>query len=46
MLLRDVDEALRRRFEKRVIIPLPDVAARKQLLAGLLKKQQASVSRL
>lgn len=38
---RDIDEAFRRRLEKRVLIPLPDLSARKQLLDHLLKQQQA-----
>lgn len=33
----ELDEAARRRFVKRIYIPLPDIAGRKQLLQGLLK---------
>ncbi|KAL0219181.1 hypothetical protein P9112_004834 [Eukaryota sp. TZLM1-RC] len=36
----DLDEALRRRLEKRVYIPLPDTEGRKQLLTDCLKDQK------
>ncbi|KAL0245325.1 hypothetical protein GEMRC1_009404 [Eukaryota sp. GEM-RC1] len=38
----DLDEALRRRLEKRVYIPLPDVNGRKQLLTHSLADQKLS----
>ncbi|KAL8435675.1 hypothetical protein ACSSS7_002336 [Eimeria intestinalis] len=40
----DIDEALRRRLEKRVLLPLPDLSARQQLLHHLLNQQQARFS--
>ncbi|KAL8272677.1 hypothetical protein Esti_003381 [Eimeria stiedai] len=40
----DIDEALRRRLEKRVLLPLPDLSARQQLLQHLLRQQQARPS--
>ncbi|OUM69671.1 hypothetical protein PIROE2DRAFT_32600, partial [Piromyces sp. E2] len=35
----EIDEAARRRFRKKLYIPLPDEGARKSLLMNLLKKQ-------
>ena len=37
-----LDQAIRRRFEKRVYIPLPDVEARKAMLKIQLRKQEAN----
>ena len=34
----ELDEAARRRFVKRLYIPLPEAAARKQIVINLLKK--------
>jgi SpoVK/Ycf46/Vps4 family AAA+-type ATPase len=38
----EIDEAARRRFRKKLYIPLPDENARKSLLLNLLKKQPGS----
>ncbi|CAH1793891.1 unnamed protein product [Owenia fusiformis] len=38
---REIDEAARRRFVKRLYIPLPEVEARKQIVVNLLSKQGA-----
>merc|ERR1712205_39273 len=38
----DLDEALRRRLEKRIYIPLPDQTARQRMLQGLAKEIQVS----
>lgn len=40
----DLDEAARRRFVKRLYIPLPDDETRRTLLAILLKKNENTVS--
>ena len=40
----DLDEAARRRFVKRLYIPLPDEETRRTLLAILLKKNENTVS--
>ncbi|KAI9032311.1 spastin-like protein [Hyaloraphidium curvatum] len=39
----DLDEAARRRFVKRIYIPLPDAETREQLLRNLLRDQTASL---
>jgi katanin p60 ATPase-containing subunit A1 len=39
----DIDEALRRRLEKRIYIPLPDLDSRKQLLEINLKVHEIDV---
>lgn len=36
----ELDEAARRRFTKRIYIPLPDQAARRQIIKNLLQKQK------
>ena len=37
-LIRDLDEAIRRRLEKRIYIPLPDIAGRKDLFSINMKE--------
>jgi len=41
----ELDEAARRRFTKRIYIPLPDEASRLALLENLLKKQKHSLTK-
>lgn len=41
----DIDEAVRRRFSKRIYVPLPDPACRKDILTKLLRGQRVSISR-
>ena len=40
----ELDEAARRRFTKRLYIPLPDAKARRTLITGLLKKNSNTLS--
>lgn len=40
----ELDEAARRRFVKRLYIPLPEAAARRNLLVRLLRKNQHNLS--
>ncbi|ORX92862.1 AAA-domain-containing protein [Basidiobolus meristosporus CBS 931.73] len=40
----ELDEAVRRRFEKRIYIPLPDSDVRRQLLDHLLRDQNTSIT--
>ena len=40
----DIDEAVRRRFSKRIYIPLPDPKCRKDILAKLLRGQRTKIS--
>lgn len=40
----EIDEAARRRLVKRLYIPLPDGAARKQIVSNLLKRQAYSLT--
>lgn len=40
----DLDDAARRRFERRIYIPLPDVETRKALIKILLKKEDHEVN--
>lgn len=40
----DLDEAARRRFVKRLYVPLPDTSARKQLLNILLKNEKSNLN--
>ncbi|KAL7749655.1 putative 26S proteasome subunit yta6 [Sorochytrium milnesiophthora] len=40
----ELDEAARRRFKKRLYIPLPGASGRRQLLANLLRKQANALS--
>lgn len=40
----ELDEAARRRFTKRLYIPLPDESARKQIIENLMKKQKNSLT--
>lgn len=40
----EIDEAARRRFVKRLYIPLPESAARKQIVVNLLSQQKYHLS--
>lgn len=40
----EIDEAARRRFVRRLYIPLPDANARKQIILNLLCKQKHYLS--
>lgn len=40
----ELDEAARRRFTKRLYIPLPDEPARKQIIENLMKKQKNNLT--
>lgn len=40
----ELDEAARRRFTKRLYIPLPDEPARRQIIENLMKKQKNSLT--
>ena len=40
----EIDEAARRRLVKRLYIPLPDAAARKQIVKNLMQQQPHSLS--
>ena len=40
----ELDEAARRRFTKRLYIPLPDDAARRQIIDNLMKKQKNALT--
>ena len=40
----ELDEAARRRFVKRLYIPLPTAIARKDLITNLLKKNRHSIT--
>jgi len=40
----ELDEAARRRFTKRIYIPLPDELARRQIVENLMKKQRNELS--
>ncbi|TPX74264.1 hypothetical protein CcCBS67573_g04466 [Chytriomyces confervae] len=44
ILLREIDEATRRRFRKKMYIPLPEAEARTSLMNRLLLKQKNSLS--
>jgi SpoVK/Ycf46/Vps4 family AAA+-type ATPase len=44
IILDELDEAARRRFTKRIYIPLPDVAGRKSLILNLLKDANHSLT--
>lgn len=39
-----LDPAIRRRFEKRIMIPLPEAPARRGLVANLLKKNKHTLT--
>jgi len=39
----DLDEAARRRFVKRLYVPLPDYEARETLIKGLLYQQEGNI---
>lgn len=40
----EIDEAARRRLAKRLYIPLPEAAARKQMVTGLLSRERSCLS--
>jgi SpoVK/Ycf46/Vps4 family AAA+-type ATPase len=40
----ELDEAARRRFTKRIYIPLPDAAARRQIIENLMKKEKNNLT--
>lgn len=40
----EIDEAARRRLAKRLYIPLPEAAARRQMVAGLLSRERSRLS--
>jgi SpoVK/Ycf46/Vps4 family AAA+-type ATPase len=42
----EIDEAARRRFRKKLYIPLPDAAGRKALMVRMLSKEQHALTEL
>ena len=40
----EIDEAARRRFVKRLLIPLPEAVARRQIVCHLMAKQNSDLS--
>lgn len=40
----EIDEAARRRFVKRLLIPLPEAIARRQIVINLMSQQNVSLS--